>query len=125
MKRSFFVICGILCVLLGAAGTVVPGLPTTPFLLLASWLFYRSSPYLRNKLLASWLGKYIRDYEKQKGITWQKKVWIILFMSLMCGVSIVFFIASTTIRYIVAIAGFIGALVVTFCVPTVQDNDID
>ncbi len=122
MKRSLLIIFGILCVLAGTVGTVVPGLPTTPFLLLASWLFYQSSPRLRNKLLASWLGTYIRDYEKQKGITLRKKVWIIIFMSLMCTISVVFFIHSAILRWVVALAGIIGGLVVLFCVPTVENT---
>ncbi len=121
VRRILYIIFGVLCVLLGAAGTVVPGLPTTPFLLLASWLFYRSSPKLRNRLLNSWLGKYIRDYEKNKGITFRKKCFILLFMAVMCTTSIIFFISSLPIRIIVAVAGLIGSIVVCFCVPTIKN----
>lgn len=59
MKRYLYIVLGLVCVGLGAMGVVVPGLPATPFLLLASWLFYRSSPRLQQWLLASWLGRYI------------------------------------------------------------------
>lgn len=51
----------------------MPGLPTTPFLLLASWLFYRSSPRLQQWLLDSRLGKYIRSYHSLGGMTATQK----------------------------------------------------
>ena len=68
MKRYLYIIFGLVAVGLGALGVVLPGLPTTPFLLLASWLFYRSSPRLQQWLLASWLGKYIRSYHRRGGM---------------------------------------------------------
>lgn len=42
---------GLLCVVLAAVGIVVPGMPTTIFLILASYLFTRSCPILEEKLL--------------------------------------------------------------------------
>jgi uncharacterized membrane protein YbaN (DUF454 family) len=44
---------GVGCVGLGALGAVLPGLPTTVFLIAAAWLFTRSSPTLERKLMNS------------------------------------------------------------------------
>ncbi|MES1955000.1 hypothetical protein SAHY_10470 [Salinisphaera hydrothermalis EPR70] len=41
-----------LCIGLGAIGIVLPGLPTTPFLLVAAWAAGKSSPALRRRLRA-------------------------------------------------------------------------
>lgn len=118
IKRHVYIVLGLLCVALGGLGVVVPGLPTTPFLLLASWLFYRSSPSLRQWLLDSWLGRYIRDYERDKGMSWSTKITAMTMMLVMCSISIIFFIPSTIIRIVVGIAGLIGLIVVGWVVPT-------
>lgn len=120
MRKYLFILSGSLCVVLGVLGVVVPGLPTTPFLLLASWLFYRSSQRLQQKLLNSWLGKYIREYEREKGMRIRTKLWTIGLMSVMCTISIVFFIQTLWVRIVVFVAGLIGTIVVGFVVPTVK-----
>ena len=51
MRTVYFLLgCGFFG--LGAVGTVVPGLPTTPFMLLALWAFSKSSRRLHDWLYA-------------------------------------------------------------------------
>lgn len=115
--KPLYLILGIVSVLLAAIGVFVPGLPTTPLVLLASWCFYRSSPKMQQWLLASFLGKYIRDYRDKGGLESRQRVRIILLMSIMVAISTIFFIHSLPIRIIVWVAGTIGCVVVAFIVP--------
>lgn len=120
--RYLYILTGGIAVLLGIIGVVVPGLPTTPFVLLASWCFYKSSPRLQAWLLQSFLGKYIRDYKKKGGLTTRKRLYIIALMATMVSMSIIFFIPNTTVDIIVGIAGLIGCIVVGFVVPKAKNN---
>lgn len=120
--RYLYILTGGIAVLLGIIGVVVPGLPTTPFVLLASWCFYKSSTRLQAWLLQSFLGKYIRDYKKKGGLTTRKRLYIIALMATMVSMSIIFFIPNTTVDIIVGIAGLIGCIVVGFVVPKAKDN---
>ena len=120
--RYLYILIGGMAVLLGIIGVVVPGLPTTPFVLLASWCFYKRSPRLQAWLLQSFLGKYIRDYKEKGGLTTRKRLYIIALMATMVSMSIIFFIPNTTVDIIVGIAGLIGCIVVGFVVPKAKDN---
>ena len=123
MKRALFIGLGLIAVGLGVLGVVLPGLPTTPFLLLASWLFYRSSPQLQQWLLASWLGKYIRNYQRRGGMTATQKAGAIGVMTVMVLLSTFFFIpVGSVARVIVPIAGAVGVLTVLLWVPNAKDD---
>ena len=59
--RLLLAASGVVCVGLGAVGVFVPGLPTTVFLIMATFLFTRSCPWLEerlihNRLFAPFLG---------------------------------------------------------------------
>ena len=121
LKKYIYIFLGLLCVTLGSIGVAVPGLPTTPFLLLASWFFFRSSKKMQNWLLRSWLGKYIRNYQEKGGMEPKTKLWVIVFMTIMVTISTVWLIPNDSIaKIIVPIAGGIGCFVVGFLVPNAQ-----
>ena len=120
----FFIFAGCIAVILGSIGVVVPGLPTTPLVLFASWCFYKSSPRLRNWLLQSFLGKYIKDYTRRGGLTTRKRIYIILLMATMVAISTVFFIENMIVRIVVWAAGLVGCIVVGFVVPKAKEEEI-
>lgn len=124
MKKPLLIALGLLSLGLGALGVVVPGLPTTPFLLLASWCFYRSSQRLQDWLLKSWLGTYIRSYHRRGGMTIAQKASACGIMAAMVLLSVFVFIPKGSVaRVIVPIAGAIGVLMVIFMVPNAKKED--
>jgi len=51
MIKPLLILAGTLSLILGIIGIFIPGLPTTPFILLTAGLYVRSSPVLYNRLL--------------------------------------------------------------------------
>ncbi|MBC7968480.1 MAG: YbaN family protein [Fuerstia sp.] len=73
--RLFFSLLAGLFLILASAGVLIPGLPTTPFLLVASYFLVRSSPQLNSRLLRSRLfGPILIDWQVHGGIRRDVKV---------------------------------------------------
>ncbi|CAN7215893.1 YbaN family protein [Massilia sp. LjRoot122] len=73
--KPFYNLAGALAVLLGILGIFLPLLPTTPFLLLASWCFARGSDRLHRWLLSHRVfGEYLRNFEAGRGIPLKAKI---------------------------------------------------
>jgi uncharacterized membrane protein YbaN (DUF454 family) len=67
--RAFWIALGLLTAGIGLVGIFVPLLPTTPFLLVASYAFARSSPRLHRWLLEhERLGPLLRDWQQHGSI---------------------------------------------------------
>jgi uncharacterized membrane protein YbaN (DUF454 family) len=67
--RVLHLLLGGLFFMLAVLGALLPLLPTTPFLLLASYFLVRSSPGLNDKLLASrTFGPLLRDWQRHRAV---------------------------------------------------------
>lgn len=121
MRKALYITIGIISVALGIVGIFIPGLPTTPFLLLSSWLFYKSSKRLHDALHRSpWLGRYIRRFEEKRGIPVSTKVVSIGCMWTMISISSFLMIENVHIRILLFVLGLIGMCSILFMVPTVR-----
>ena len=86
--KPFYNVAGAIAVLLGIFGIFLPLLPTTPFLLLASWCFARGSDRLHRWLLSHRVfGEYLRNFEAGRGIPLKAKIvaTVMLWGSLLLG----------------------------------------
>lgn len=82
--RVFWLITGSISLLLGLIGVILPLLPTTPFLLLASASFMKSSPKANQWLLShSLFGPPIIEWQQRKSMkkTVRKKVFFLIVLS--------------------------------------------
>lgn len=93
MKKIIFRILGFTSLILGIIGIIVPILPTTPFLLLSSYFFLKSSERLYNWLINNKiLGQYIKDFQIEKSIPLKVKISSISLLWITISTSAIFFI---------------------------------
>jgi len=75
ITKALWLTAGIICLVLGTIGMVLPILPTTPFLLAAAACFCKSSPRMYNWLLNNkYFGEYIKNYKEGKGLPLKTKI---------------------------------------------------
>lgn len=100
LKKQFYCVSGIVMVVLGTAGIFLPIVPTTPFLLLATFLFARSHARLNNWLLSHrYLGPYIQAFRDKQGLTITQKYRIGSSMTIIMAISF-YFAPVVAVRYV-------------------------
>jgi uncharacterized membrane protein YbaN (DUF454 family) len=115
LKRHLFIALGSILVALGAIGIVLPVIPTTPFILLASACFARSS-----KKFYTWLHKSPRfkNFFDKKGLTMRGKVKILALAWLVLVLGAVF-TPIDWVRILLVSIGAIKTVVFLFLIKTV------
>ena len=84
IKKIIFVIVGFISLLLGIIGTVLPILPTVPFLLLTSYCFARGSNKFEVWFKSSKIyKKYLENFILNKSMTLKQKIYISTFADIM------------------------------------------
>jgi uncharacterized membrane protein YbaN (DUF454 family) len=83
LKQAVFVTLAIVSLVLGAIGIFLPGLPTTPFLLLACYFSAKSSPRIYRYIRESTLfGPLVHDWQEHRGIRLRTKLQAVGFVIL-------------------------------------------
>lgn len=86
-RRYLLLVCGWSNVVLGMIGAVVPGMPTTVFLIIALWAFTQSSPRMR-----AWLynhprfGPSLRNWDRHRVIPPRAKCLAVSMMTVSLAV---------------------------------------
>lgn len=94
LTKVLFIMAGFICLGLGIVGIILPVLPTTPLLLLATFCFVKGS-----KKFEVWFKetkiykKYVENFIKNKSMTLKQKVSINVFAD--CMIAIPFFILDS------------------------------
>lgn len=123
MKKILYICGGTVSLTLGLVGIFIPVLPTTPFLLLASFCYLRSS-----KRMYEWLmhhkifGAYLYSYLKYKAIPKKTKLRALLFLWSTLIVSMV--IVSSTHISIFLVAVGIGVTIHLMTLKTLSEEDL-
>ena len=103
-NNTVFIILGFLFTGLGAVGAMLPILPTTPFLLVASFFFTRGSERFNNWFRNTKLYKnYLEDYEKKRAMTLKAKISILSFASIMLLFPLIYIDVSAMRIFIISL----------------------
>lgn len=123
--RILFIVLGFIFLGVGAVGIVVPILPTTPFLLLASFFFAKGSKRFHDWFLSTKLyKKYLESFVKSRAMTLKGKLTILIPVS--CMLIITFILVNNIYARIVLVILFISKYVYFFTqIRTVSDEELN
>ncbi len=89
--KILFICLGFLFIGIGAVGIAVPILPTTPFLLLASFFFAKGSKRFHNWFMSTKLyKKYLKSFAESRAMTLKSKLTILIPVSAMLIITFIF-----------------------------------
>ncbi|MEG1086352.1 MAG: YbaN family protein [Anaerovoracaceae bacterium] len=110
IKVILLLICGILSLVIGSIGLVLPILPTTPFVLVSAACFAGSSPRLYQKLRCNkYFGEFVDNYQNKTGVTCTVKVRGLVFLWVTLSVS-AFIFPAIHVRLILLVVGICVSL---------------
>ena len=116
--KIIYVILGFVSMGLGLAGSFLPGLPTVPFLLLASFFFARGSERFHRWFTQTKIYKnYLEDFEKNRSMTLKAKIGLLCLSSTMIAFPI-FFVKNNYLRLALILAVIFKYYYFIFCIKT-------
>lgn len=108
----YFVLAG-LFLLFGLIGVVLPGIPTTPFLLLMSYFLIRASPKLHALTLqVPIIGPAIRDWDQQRAVRSRTKLVAYAMVLVVLGLSLLSRQTTFSLKILITSLAITGMFVV-------------
>lgn len=118
--RGSYMVLGVLFLAIGFLGAYLPVLPTTPFLLLATYFLARSWPELNRRVhRLPVFGTYLREWDEHRGVRLEIKWWASAVTLVTAGGGLWFGGAVGWVQGLVAGLVIVG-LVVVWSLPTIH-----
>ena len=122
MKKIIYMVVGSISLGLGTAGTVLPILPTVPFLLLAAYCFARSSKKLHDWFVCTKLYQdNLESYVKGQGMTKATKIRIMVTVTVLMSIGFAMMHAVILGRIVLAGVWIFHIIYFTFGVKTIKN----
>lgn len=123
VKKILYIILGCIGLGIGAVGSVVPLLPSFPFLLLAAFCFAKSSEKLHNWFINTKLYKNnLESYVQGRGMTKATKIRIICTVTLLMGFGFLMMSRVPVGRIILACVWIFHIVYFMFGVKTLEEE---
>ena len=124
MTRYLLLACAWLATILGCIGIVLPVLPTTPFLLLATFLFAKSSPRLHAWIQSTRVYRsYVLPFKDAGGIDRASKFRIIFISYAVMGIS-AYFVQRWYIWLVLAAVAVFLLYLMFIRIPTISKKEV-
>lgn len=121
--RIFYLVTGLLSLMLGFIGALIPLLPSFPFLLLSAYCFGRSSQKLHTWFMSTKLYKNnLESYVKGEGLKFDVKVRLVIMISLALFIGVMLMPNIFWFRVVLVVVWFAHLLYFKFGVETIKEK---
>jgi uncharacterized membrane protein YbaN (DUF454 family) len=119
VARAMWFGVGWIAVAVGGIGVVLPGLPTTGFMIIAAACFARCSPRFERWVLElPGVGRSVADYRAGLGMPKRAKITAISMMVVAMSISVGLIVDNTSVRIAIVAIGLVGVWYIVRRVPT-------
>ena len=120
VKKYIYITIGLIAFVLGSIGVIIPVLPTTPFLLLASFCFARGSDKFNNWFKGTKLyKKHLESFVNERAMTLKQKICILAFADTMIAIPL-FLVDVLAMRVVLILVIVFKLYYFTFKIKTIK-----
>ena len=122
IKKYIYITIGLIAFVLGSIGVIIPILPTTPFLLLASFCFARGSDKFNNCFKGTKLyKKHLESFVNERAMTLKQKICILAFADTMIAIPL-FLVDVMAMRVVLIMVIVFKLYYFTFKIKTIKPS---